>query len=484
MIAALIRLDLALLRRSKAFWLLIALLSAAAALALVSGLDWRARYLGAADAAREQVAADRKVLIEVYDGLAAGTGQPTNVDTYDGKTPFVPDPRDPYVEGFYHTRLAELPAGPLLGLATGSSELRATHHVIKTVPIVALMRIGEPAERVNPGALAAGRFDLLAFIMFLCPLALVALLFDACAREREAGLAPLLAGLGAGRRELLLARGITRGGAVLAVAMIASVAGIALVGALGSAAALWWLAGVAAYLAMWTALLLLVASSGLSVIGSAAITVSLWVALLLLSPGMVERTLRPSGLIEPRALAEAEVRTVIREATASDAARAAAKQRVAEQYWAIDFATAPACADREGVLSEYVERRLSDESYKAAMLNGAAREALYDARLDQWSWLSPALAFRRAMETVAGTDPARQRAFEAQVFGYHAAVRGRVTDAIFACRSFDRAAFEAAPGFTYSEPDRGVAGWSGIVLAGGLALLLAALALRRRPLFA
>ena len=75
------------------------------------------------------------------------------------------------------------------------------------------------------------------------------------------------------------------------------------------------------------------------------------------------------------------------------------------------------------------------------------------------------------METVAGTDPARQRAFEAQVFGYHAAVRGRVTDAIFACKSFDRAAFEAAPGFTYREPDRGVAGWLGIVLAGGLALL-------------
>jgi hypothetical protein len=59
-----------------------------------------------------------------------------------------------------------------------------------------------------------------------------------------------------------------------------------------------------------------------------------------------------------------------------------------------------------------------------------------------------------------------------------------VTDAIFACNSFDRAAFEAAPDFTYREPNRGVAGWLGIVLAGALALVLAALALRRRPLFA
>ncbi len=484
MTGALIRLDLALLRRSRAFWLLMVLLAAAATLALVSGLDWRARYTGAAEAAREKVAADRQVLVDVYDALAAGTGEPTDVDAYDGNGAFIPDPRDPYVAGFYHSQLAELPAGPLLGLATGTSELRATHHLLKTVPIASLMRIGEPAERVNPGALAAGRFDLLAFIMFLCPLALAALLFDASAREREAGLAPLLAGLGASQRELLLARGITRGGAVLAAALVASIAGIALVGALGTMAAAAWLVGVTAYIVFWTALLLFVASSGLSVIGSAAISVSLWVALLLLSPGVVERILRPSGLLEPRALAEAEVRAVIREATADDRARAAAKQTVAAQYWNIDFASAPACANREGVLSEYVERRLSDETYKAAMLQGAAREAVYDARLDQWSWLSPPLAFRRAMETVAGADPARQRAFEEQVFAFHAARRDRVTDALFACRSFDRAAFDAAPTFAYREPARGASGWLGIVLAGVLAVALGVLALRRRALFA
>ena len=484
MIAALIRLDIALLRRSKAFRLLIVLLIGAASLALVSGLDWRARYSNAAATAREQAQADAQALADIYEGLETGKSAPTNVDTYDGNGPFVPDPRDPYVAGFYHTQLAELPAGTMLGLATGSSELRATHHLLKTVPIASLMRIGEPAERVNPGALAAGRFDLLAFIMFLCPLALVALLFDASAREHETGVAPLLAGLGATKRELLLARGITRGGAVLVVALATSIAGIALVGALGTAAAGWWLAGVTAYIAFWTALLLLVASTGLSVIGSAAITVSLWVALLFLSPGMVERALRPAGLLEPRALAEAEVRKVIREVTADDVARAVAKQAVAERYWKIDFAAAPACANREGVLSEYAERRLSDETFRAAMQQGIAREAIYDARLDRWSWLSPALAFRRSMETVAGADPVRQRAFEEQVFGYHAALRDRVTDAIFAGRGFDRAAFETAPIFAYREPTRGPAALMGFIVAGLLAPALAAAALRRRPLFA
>lgn len=484
MIRSLIRLDLALLRCSTAFWLLLLLLGAAATLALISGLDWRERYVGAADTAREQVAEDRKVLADVYDGMETGTVEPTSDATYDGLSKYVPDPRDPYVAGFYHTQLVELPAGPLLGLATGSSELRATHHLIKSVPIASLVRIGEPAERVNPGALAAGRFDLLAFVVFLCPLVLVVLLYDACARERETGMTALLAGLGPTKRELLLARGITRGGAVLAVALVWSLLGIVLLGALTTTAALWWLAGVTAYIALWTALLLFVASTGLGMIGSAAVAVSLWVALLLLSPGMVERTVRPLGLLEPRARAEADVRTAIRKATADDASLAAAKDAVAQRYWNIDFAVAPACADRQGVIPTYVERRLSDESYVAAMREGAAREALYDVRLDRWSWLSPPLAFRRAMETISGVDPVRQRAFEEQVIAYHAAWRDRVTDALLTCESFDRAAFESAPEFVYREPAGGIAKWCGIILAALMALLLGILALRRRPLIA
>ena len=483
MIGAIIRLDLALLVRSRAAWLMAVLLIGTAALALSSGLDWRERYLGAAENARLQVVKDRAVLAVVYDGIASGRQQPTDVDSFDGNGEFIPDPRDPYVAGFYHTQLAELPPGPLLGLATGSTEFRATHHRIKSVPLSSLMRVGEPAERVNPGALAAGRFDLLAFILYLCPLALALLLFDATAREREGGLAPLLGGLGATKRELLIGRGLTRGGLVIAIALAASGVGIGLVGASDATAITGWLVGTLIYLLFWTLLLLWVASSKLGMVGSAAVAVGIWVALMLLSPGLVERTLRPDGLLEPRALAEAAVRQVGREINADPAAQAAAKARVARDYWNIDFATAPACANREGVLVEYVERRLSDETYSAAMRQGASREALYDIRLDRWGWVSPALAVRRSMESFAGVDPARQRAFDEQVIGYHAQWRNRITEALFACRGLDRAAFEAAPRFVWQAPSVGATGWTGIGAALLLALGISVAALRRRPLF-
>jgi ABC-2 type transport system permease protein len=482
-IRALIRLDLALLLRSKAAWLLVILLVVTSALALSSGLDWRDRYLGAASSAREQVQKDAKVLSDVYDDVTASRRQPTNVATFDGNGEFIPDPRDPYVAGFYHTQLAELPAGPLLGLATGSTELRATYHLLKTVPLSSLMRVGQPAERVNPGALAAGRFDLLAFILYLSPLALALLLFDAIARERESGIAPVVASMGAGRRDLLIARGITRGGLVVLIAVFASLIGIALVGAIGTTAAAWWIATTLAYLLMWTMLLLWVASIGLSAVGSAAAGVAMWVGLMLLSPGLIERMVRPDGLLEPRALAEANVRTAVREASADDAAKAEAKARVARDYWMIDFTTAPACANREGVLGEYVERRISDETYSAAMRQGAAREALYDARLDRWGWLSPSLAIRRSMEALAGVDPTRQRAFEAQVIDYHATLRNRVTDALFACRGFDRAAFDATPKFGWRAPEGAITVWLGLGAALVVALFAALFALRRRRLF-
>lgn len=482
MIKALVQLDLLLLRRSRALWWLIVLLIGSGCLALVSGLDWRDRYVEAARSAQQIVAKDRQALAATYDGMASGKIEPSDVDNFDGGGPFIPDPRDPYVAGFYHTQIAELPAGPLLGLATGSTELRATHHLIKSVPLAQLMRIGEPAERVNPAALAAGRFDLLAFVMYLCPLALTVLLFDAVARERETGLAPLIAALGPTKRELLLARAITRGGIVLVLASIMSFIGLILVGALFTSAALWWTIGVSAYLWFWTSLLVLIASTGLGLIGTAAINVSIWVALLLLSPGMVERSLRPSGLLEPRALADANVRAVVRDATQSDAAKAAARQQVAETYWNVDLNTAPACAKRESVLVDYVERRLSDETYAAAMHAGAAREAVYDKRLDRWGWLSPPLAFRRSMEAIAGVDPARQRAFESQVIGFHATWRNRVTDAFLACQKLDRQAFEQAPKFEWNSPKQPAATWQGIALAALLAMALGLAALRQRTL--
>jgi ABC-2 type transport system permease protein len=462
MIPALARLDARLLRRSPLALVVVALLVATAALSVLAGLDWRDRYAGAADPMRTRVIEAQAELRAVYDGMASGSVAPTNVDTFDGNGVFTPDPRDPYVAGLYHKQMAELPPGPLLGLAVGSTELSATHHLIQGTPLYGLLRVGEPAERVNPGALAAGRLDLLAFVLVICPLALIALLFDASAREREAGLTPLLEGLRASQRDLLAARGLVRGGLVLAVALIAVVVAALLAGAVDPGRLGMWIAGVVSYLAFWTALCLAVASTGAGSVAAAALGIGVWTFLVLVAPGSIERAVRPTGLLEPRAAADPDVRAVMREWGAPDHVDARIDE-VARRYWRVDFAARPACARREGPLGDYAIRRLVDEAYSADLREGDAREALFDRRLDLFGWVVPTLGVRRALEQIAGVDPARQRVFRTEVIDYHARNRDRIVEAIIACRGITRAEFDRVPVFQWREP---AMTWSPLV--GGL----------------
>jgi ABC-2 type transport system permease protein len=479
MILAFARLDLALLRRSPLALVVLALLVVSAVLSILAGLDWRDRYVGASAPMRAQVQESRAELVGVYGGLIDGSVTPSDVDAYTGDGPFIPDPRDPYVAGLYHKHMAELPPGPLLGLAVGATELSPTHHLIQGTPLYGLLRIGEAAERVNPGALAAGRLDLLAFLLVVCPLALIALLFDASAREREAGLSPLLQGLGADRRGLLAARGLVRGGVVLLIALVAVLAAAASLPSAGGARLVLWLIGAAIYLGFWIALCLALASTRMSAVGVAAVSVGVWTALVLVAPGLVERAVRPDGLLEPRAIADAEVRAVMREWGGSDRVDARIDE-VARLHWEVDFATRPACARREGPLRDYSIRRMVDETYTAALRRGDAAEGVFDRRLDRFGWLAPTLGARRALESLAGVDPERQRRFREAVIAYHAANRDRIVHAIVACRSLSRADFEAAPAFEWREPETNrtavIAGFGWPLLLG---VGLAAFAFRR-----
>ncbi|PZN94381.1 MAG: hypothetical protein DCF31_09765 [Alphaproteobacteria bacterium] len=477
MIGRLVRLDAALLRRSRLAFVTLLLLLGTGLLAVASGADWRQRYAGAADATLDTALKARGELVGIWDGIASGAVRPTDDNSYDGNGVYVPDPRDPYVAGFYNKQSAVLPAGPLLGMATGSTELRASSHIVNGNPLAGLMRVGEPAERVNPGALAAGRLDVLAFVLLICPLGLLALLFDASAREREDGIAPLLASIGATRPQLLATRGLVRGGLIWVIAVLVSVVGFLVIGADDPRRMALWLLATTIYVLFWTAICLAIAASRLGSVGAAATAGGIFVALLLVAPGIIERSLRPDGLIEARALADADLRAIMRRNGAPEAVDQTI-DAVGKRYWQIDFASAPACARRAGALKDYSLRRLLDESYSSAIRDGASREALFDAKLDDWGWLVPSLGIRRGLEAVAGADPARQRGFEASVIDYHADFRDRVTRTILACGRFDRAEFEATPKFQWAEPAVPTASfWPAVIatLVASLALLSFAL---------
>ncbi len=481
MIWSLIRLDAQLLLRSPTALAALALLAGVSVLALASGLDWRARYVAAIEADRAVVAEARAALVAVYDGLDDGTVTPTDVHAPRSEWPegpYIPDPRDPYVEGFYHKRLAALAPGPLLHLAVGASELAPNRQILYTVPLSGLARPGEPPEAVNPAALAAGRLDMLAVLIFVAPLILIALLFDATARERESGIGPLISALGATRRDLLAARGILRGGAVATLVVLFITVG-AIVGAAPLGTSGLFVAGAVLYTAFWTAICLVVASTQVTAVGAAATLAGLWVAVTLLSPSLLERALRPDGLLAPRALADADVRAVARTWGAEERVEARITE-VGKRFWNIDTASLPACAQYDGPLVDWSIRWLMDAAYVRSIKNGQAAEARFDTGLDRIGWLSPPLGFRRAMESVAGSDPARNRLFESEVIAYHQGMKERVVAHLLECDPIDREAFNAAPEFVWREPalrSAAVAGGFGSV--GFLAAAGFAVALRR-----
>ncbi len=482
MIWRLAKLDVALLSRSRASLLALGLFAVLGALAIASGLDWRARYTASIDADRTKVDEAKAQLIAVYDGLEDGTTTPTNrrlpaSEWPDG--PYIPDPRDPYVEGFYHERLAALPPGALLHLAVGASELSPNRQILHTVPLANLARPGELSEATNPSALAAGRLDLLAILIYLTPLVLIALLYDATARERESGISFLVMSLGATRRSLLIARGVVRGGAATAVMLALVGAGSALTAApVGVTAA--FALGSALYMAFWVGLCLAVASTRASGVGAAAVLAGLWVGITLLSPSLMERALRPDGLLAPRALADAEVRAVQRE-WSREGREQARVSHVGERFWDIDVAELPACARYDGPLLDWSVRWLMDEAYVRAIAAGQSAESRFDAALDRAGWISPPLAFRRSMEVIAESDPARNRHFETAVVDFHQSLKERGVQHWLNCDPIGREDFERAPEFAWREPERNPAtlasGFGGVGVFAAVAFVFAL----RRP---
>ena len=474
----LIRLDWHLLQASWPARLAVGFFGLAAILAVASGLQWQDRYKAVAEPEREQVRSSAQELSSIYDGIADGTVTPFDLrrpqDEWPPYAEYVIDPRDPYAASYYHYQLADLPPGPAMALAHGVTPLHPNHVLIHSVALNNLFRPGAPPERTNPAVLALGRFDLLAVILVLVPLMAIALLHDAKARETEAGISPILQSVGIRTNTLLTVRVLFRGGLLLAIVAAAVVAAGVVSGAPVGRLALFTI-GASAYTVFWIAITGAIAATSRSVIGSAVLSLALFAAVVLVCPGVAESLARPDGLVEPRALVDAEIRALGRE-WGSEEREDARIQYVAETYWGVPDGVLPECADYTVAFRNWSSARLADHAFSEAHASAHEASNTLDRRLDILGVLVPPLGFRRAMEEIAGSSAARAQAFEQSVIDYHAQWLDRGTEALLSCTRWDRAAFEAAPTYAWEEPapssiTLGYA-FAGFAIWGGLGLVL------------
>jgi ABC-2 type transport system permease protein len=404
------------------------------------------------------------------------------------------DPTDAFgYMTYFMAAHAVKPPTPLALLAAGQSDVQP-----------AVMRISfgfstvfdDTAYELGSAArLRLGAFDLAFVLVYLVPLAVIALAGTRLAGEQDAGILRLIAAQPVGPRRVAAAKFGAVG--LVAVAGVLGGAGLALLSA-GTGPLAGWdgvlalvAACLAAYTLVWVAACALAASLWRGAVAALAVLVLAWAGLTVALPtalGLAVDALapRPSRIAAIDASRQAQAAFYAGETGT----------RVATAWLA---ARLPGAADRPGLPDRPEIKRLARDAFYDAAL-GEIRAALGDhARtLAAWSGrlalLSPASALALALETAAGTDAARHAAFLAAASAYRGNLRAFFEPRILAqaldpapvcagCPArLDFDAYDAVPAFR-PAPALAAARWQAwLSLAALLALMLALAALAHRRL--
>jgi len=296
---------------------------------------------------------------------------------------------------------------PLAATAAGASELAPAVKWAGTVTKVYI-----PQDNLeNPANRLAGRFDLLFVVSALMPLFVLAFAFDVLARERELNIWPLLASQPVNPASIVAGRLALHFLLLwLPLVVIASLAVFSTQSAAASLAGVvaelaCWLLLAAAYLLFWQALTAWINFRQLSAAGSALALCGTWLVLVLLVPSLVQVVVRITAPTPDRlglVLAQRDV----------DIALHNRAEATRDEFYARNRYEPPKVALNEYdafALGNILPRALAtDEAMNGPLDEIDRRRQLQSRRTGQLAWLSPALAFRRATEQLAGVSPVQQ----------------------------------------------------------------------------
>lgn len=397
------------------------------------------------------------------------------------------DPRSPThsVMGQSGERpLAAVPS-PLAALASGPGDLAPA---VRRVGM--LTKLHQPPQSLeNPANRLAGPLDLAFVTAALLPLFVLALSFDVLARERDAGILPLIGTQPVAPRRLVFARLAVHFAALwLPLALAAGLAvgltlapGASALAAVGELAL--WLVLAAVYLMFWQAL-----TAGLNFCaGSAAHNAMLlcgaWLAAVVLLPSVVQSLVQ--AMVPPPDRREFVLR--VREVETDLFKRV---EEIREAYYAADPARRPGVALNE--YDTYYVQNLWPRALAADAALAPAHAVVEQARAAQaawWrrlAWLSPTLAFRLGTEQLAGVTPAQQAGYTAQARAFQERWRAHFAaklSPMIPLTARDYATKPEPVPVTQSFADRlrlAAPALAGVLLS---AALVAARATRRRPDF-
>ncbi|PSJ36318.1 DUF3526 domain-containing protein [Allosphingosinicella deserti] len=340
-----------------------------------------------------------------------------------GPVAYWQDPTDVAGYSEYFVRMSALkPHLPSSPLAAGVSDLAPSRLEIR---LNTPFGFTDTYDFENPRGLALGRFDLAFAVVFLLPIGLLLLFALFVTFERDRDMLRLVAAQAVGPRAWTGARlaailAWSVPATVLAMIAALGIAGVPLGTAAGSLAVAALLTVV--YMLFWSgvALTILARQPGAgAALGSFA---AIWAALTIGLPlagsalvGMIDPAPSAVGYVDAQRRIGDEINAERDKILAAAVTRRPDLRPYADRATSLDYAT------RLSFLVPETERRLAP-----------LRSAFEDHRLRQEGvariagFAIPTLGIEAAFATLAGTDPARQRTFEAQARQYQLRLRGIV----------------------------------------------------------
>jgi ABC-2 type transport system permease protein len=456
-----------LLWADRSLWLVCGLLALLVGFGLRNGLtETAAREAVLTGIEAQQPEREAKTLAQLRRVLA-GQERPD---------PFA-NPADPAsIGGGMGARHAVLPYLPLAPLALGQSDMQPNYYRVSYRSKAGFM---DDAELESPWHLLSGPFDPVFVLVYLLPLAILALSWNLLSAEREQGTLKLLLSQPLTALTLVLGKVALRAAVVLGTVLLVLAAvlwsarpelqtaqGLAQLGAA--------MGIVSAYGLFWFALAAAVNALGRSSAFNALLLVAAWVLLVLVLPVLLNLAVQAASPAPSRIELATRTRLVTIEGLNRYNKLLSADYRyVAEPEVLLPKDGKIEVAPR--LRAFYLMGRDTDREIEALLSRFDAQLAGQQALVDRWSWLSPAIVTNEALTTLAGNGSQRYLHFKQRVGRFHAEWKAFFEPRLLAGTAMTEDDLRTLPRFAWAEPDRGALWWS--VLRGAVQLLLPALLL-------
>lgn len=467
------------LLRERLLWLLVGITVFFTALANYNGYQWVVTQNEVIRSAQHE---QQQAVISAQQGLADRQTLNQPINWWD-------DQYDLRGQAFYlMVNYATKPPLPSAALAVGQSDVQPYFFRMLVTSKQAFIN---QYEFVHPLALLIGKFDLAFFIIYVLPLLLISVGFNALAQEKESGQLRLLMLQGLSPLRLLFNQLVIRASIIILPLLFISIFALLLFSEdIGLLSISLYIALVLAYASFWLALSALVISYGNTSAYNAAVLVIAWLSLVIIMPAVLNTAIVTANTAPSR------IEYVDNLRDKSDAVDKSAS-KVMAQY----FQDHPELALKSNAnntttnlpSTSYATKKIAKISaietamqpYDDAFQNVLMTQQSY---AEKFSYLSPATIVQGVLFELSGNGLVRHQHFIDQVLSHHKRLRYFYQQQILAAHQrgdftpcdgcnarVTLSDLAQVPKFTYQEKTSGAA-WGNVLMLWLFSAILVVLA--------